>query len=146
MNYVNNRIMPYLGRYARVTLVREITWELLRQDDEWATKPFTMKDFLERHGKKLERMLGRVRPDVDIERAVKGALRSLEKKGWSNLRKDGRILSTQRMYILSINLFTLFLWKSAYRSPENKISLIRQTSSRSGKQPYDRFLHLQTEA
>src|SRR5579883_2656543 len=81
MNYVNNRIMPYLGRYARVTLVREITWELLRQDDEWATKPFTMKDFLERHGKKLERMLGRVRPDVDIERAVKGALRSLEKRG-----------------------------------------------------------------
>jgi hypothetical protein len=81
MKQVNYIMMPYLGRYARVTLVREITWELLRQDNEWATKPFTMKDFLERHGKKLENMLGKMRPDIDIERAVKGALRSLEKKG-----------------------------------------------------------------
>jgi len=74
-------MMPYLGRYARVTLIREITWELLRQDNEWATKPFTMKDFLERHGKKLEDRLGKIRPEVDIEKVVKGALRSLEKKG-----------------------------------------------------------------
>lgn len=97
--------MPYLGRYARVTLAREITWELLRQDDEWAVKPFTMKDFLERHGKKLEQMLGKARKDVDLERVVKGALRSLEKKGLiESTKRWGDTVYTKNIYFVNKSL------------------------------------------
>ncbi|MEM3684965.1 MAG: hypothetical protein QXT39_04815 [Conexivisphaerales archaeon] len=73
--------MAYMGRYARTSLIREFTWELLREDEEWATKPFTVKDFLVKYGQRFGEFLEKIRPNSNLESVAKGALRSLEKKG-----------------------------------------------------------------
>lgn len=73
--------MSHYGRYARITTGREIVWEILRRDDEWARVPFTMREFYLRHKAELESALNPLSPDSPVEGLVRGALQSLSKKG-----------------------------------------------------------------
>jgi Fe2+ or Zn2+ uptake regulation protein len=68
------------GRYARVTTCREKVWDILRQDDEWARNPFTMREFYRRHKSELDAALLPLGPS-SVEGMVRGALQSLAKKG-----------------------------------------------------------------
>jgi hypothetical protein len=73
--------MSYLGKYARITIAREVVWEILRSDDEWSATPFTMKEFYRRHKGQLETSLSPLNPHSSAEAMVRGALQSLNKKG-----------------------------------------------------------------
>jgi hypothetical protein len=97
--------MSDLGRYARVSLARELVWDILRKDEEWASAPFTMKEFYERHKKELMEKLKVVRPDASLEGIVRGALQSLSKKGLLEASKSwGDIQYTKNMYYTRQNL------------------------------------------
>ncbi len=93
--------MSYLGKYARITVAREIVWEILRRDDEWSSAPFTMKEFFQRHAEELEKALSPVNPSSTAEAMVRGALQSLNKKGLiMATRSWGETTYSKNSYIL----------------------------------------------
>lgn len=99
--------MSDLGRYARVSLARELVWDILRNDEQWASAPFTMKEFYERHKVELMKKLTTVRPDAPLEGVVRGALQSLTKKGLLEASKSwGNIQYSKNMYYTRQNLLS----------------------------------------
>jgi predicted transcriptional regulator len=91
--------MAYLGKYARISTAREIVWEILRREEGWATNPFTMREFFERHRRELEASLAPLNPGASIEGTVRGALQSLNKKGLvAIIRADGAVKYSRNMY------------------------------------------------
>jgi hypothetical protein len=92
--------MVYLGKYARISNAREIVWEILRKEESWATNPFTMRDFYERHRAELEVNLAPLKPGASVEGMVRGALQSLNKKGLIYIMKnDGNVAYSRNMYM-----------------------------------------------
>ncbi len=73
--------MAAVGKYARITLVREAVWEVLRRDDSMLAAPFTMKEFYQKHRTELDSRLSPINPSSSVESMVRGALQSLSKKG-----------------------------------------------------------------
>jgi hypothetical protein len=93
--------MSYLGKYARITIAREVVWEILRCDDEWTAAPFTMKEFFERHAVELQKALAPLNPNSSAEAMVRGALQSLNKKGLiMATRSWGETTYSKNIYII----------------------------------------------
>jgi hypothetical protein len=97
--------MPNLGRYARVSAAREVVWEILRREPEWARYPFTAKDFYEKHEVELETFLKPLNPEASILGMVKGTLQSLAKKGLIEAtRRWGNTTYKTNVYIPNANV------------------------------------------
>jgi len=73
--------MAEVGKYARITMAREVVWEILRRDDHLSMAPFTMREFYQRHRAELDSSLAPIHPGSAAEAMVRGALQSLSKKG-----------------------------------------------------------------
>ena len=79
---------------------REIVWEILRHDERRDTYAFTMKEFYVRHVHELGAALGPLMPGASIEGMVKGALRSLAKKGLIQMTKSrGDVTYEKNIYL-----------------------------------------------
>jgi hypothetical protein len=98
-------MLSYLGKYARTSAAREIVWNILRRDDDWAQFPFTMKDFYQRHKEELDKALINLKPDAPVDALVKGALQSLCKKGLIfATRSWGNAYYSKNIYMMNQSL------------------------------------------
>jgi hypothetical protein len=73
--------MTYIGRYARGSLIRELLWDLIRNDAEFSQNPFTMKEFYSKYKGYLEEKVSTLKRGSSVEAMVKGGLQGLCKKG-----------------------------------------------------------------
>jgi Fe2+ or Zn2+ uptake regulation protein len=101
-------LMSQFGRYARTTTCREKMWEILRHDDEWASAPFTMREFCDRHRGDLETALSALGTSSSVESMVRAALQSLNKKGLVQATRTwGGTTYSKNVYMIHQSLIPL---------------------------------------